>query len=67
MKRNMTMQDYCKESGFPINAMKQLVHSYLGERFAFRTTTGKTAPYYIIVPVFESMQEAGEFKEVLEG
>ena len=67
MKRNMISSQYCKETGFPQHAMEKLLHSYLADRFSFRPTSGRTAPYYIIVPVFESMQEAGEFKEILEG
>lgn len=66
MKRNISARKYCEETGFPVRAMDRLLHSYLADRFSFRTTTGKTAPYYIIVPVFEAMQEAGEFREVLD-
>lgn len=66
MKRYLTISEYCKESGFPIRAMRQLLHCYLAPEFCFRTTSGKTAPFYINVVKFESMLESGEFREVLE-
>ena len=66
MKRNMMLRDYLEESGFPENAMYRLLHSHLGTKFSFRTGSGKTSPFWIIVPVFERMQETGDFKEVLE-
>lgn len=66
MKQFVQARQYCKESGFPIRAMQQLLHCYLAPEFCFRTTSGKTAPFYINTVKFESMLEAGEFREVLE-
>lgn len=67
MKRNMLLANYCKESGFPVRQMYRLVHSCLGEEFSYRTGSGRTSPFWIIVPIFEKMQERGDFKEILEG
>ena len=68
MKRKyMIWNEYCEETGYPVRAMKRLLHSYLADRFSFRPSEGKTAPHYIRVNVFESMEAAGEFKGVLEG
>lgn len=68
MKQFVPARQYCKESGFPIRAMmEKLVHCSLAPEFCFRTSSKRTAPYYIDVQKFEKMMEAGEFKEVLEG
>ena len=67
MKKIMIAKEYCSQSGFPIRAMRQLLHCSLADEFSFRTTPGRTAPYYINTAQFEKMLAAGEFKEVLEG
>lgn len=67
MKKIEKANSYCKSTGFPLYAMKQLLHSKLSRAFAFRVTPGKTAPWYIDVGQFEKMLERGDFKEVLEG
>lgn len=67
MKRYVCMNEYCKETGFPIDTMKRLCHSYLADKFSFRSSGSSRAPINIIVPVFESMLQAGDFKEVIEG
>ena len=61
-------RDFCKETGFPVRAMmEKLVHCHLAPEFAFRTTSGQTAPWYIDTEKFKRMWEAGEFEEVLKG
>ena len=60
--------DYCRESGFPKRAMmERIVHSAEGAECCFRTTKGRTAPWYLNVDIFEKKLERGDFKEVLEG
>lgn len=67
MKRNMTITEYNRETGFPIRALRQLARCSRSEEFGFRRmTSGRTSPWYIIVPVFQKAEEAGAFKEVLE-
>ena len=63
----MLVSDYLEESGFPKRAMDRLLHSYLADKFSFRNGNGKTTPFWIITPVFEAMQERGDFKDILEG
>lgn len=67
MKQFVPARQYCKETGFPVRAMmEKLIHCSLASEFCFRTSSKRTAPYYIDVQKFEKMMEAGEFKEVLE-
>lgn len=67
MKKYMHMKEYCEATGFPLDVMRRLTRSYMADRFSFRSSGAQRAPINIIVPVFESMLENGEFKEVLEG
>lgn len=67
MKQYMISSHYCKETGFKWSMMERLLHSNRADEFSFRSGSGKTSPYYIIVPTFEKMLERGEFKEILEG
>lgn len=66
MKKYISANAYCSETGFPRTQMDKLLHSFLGAEFSYRSGQGKTSPYYIIIPVFERMLEAGEFREILE-
>ena len=67
MKKYMHMKEYCDATGFPLDVMRRLTRSYMADRFSFRSSSAKRAPINIIVPVFESMLEAGELKEIIEG
>lgn len=67
MKRYMSANEYCHETGFKRSCMDRLLNCWLSGEFSYRSGNGKTSPYYIIVPVFEKMLERGDFKEVLEG
>ena len=67
MKKYMSARAYCRETGFLKTHMDRLLHCYLADEFSYRSGSGKTSPYFIIVPKFERMLESGEFKEVLEG
>lgn len=67
MKKFVHMKEYCDETGFPLDVMRRLCRSYLADQFSFRSSSAQRAPINIIVPVFESMLERGEFKEVIEG
>ena len=67
MKKIMKARSYCKMTGFPVRAMmERLVNCSQAGEFAFRTTAGKTAPWYIDVEAFEKKLERGDFREVLE-
>ena len=66
MKKYVSANQYCQETGFPRTQMDRLLHSFLGKDFSYRSGQGKTSPYYIIVPTFEKMLERGDFREVLE-
>ena len=67
MAKYQIWSEYCKESGYPAKAMDRLLHSHLADKISFRPTGGRTAPFYVRVEVFESLEKAGEFKDILEG
>lgn len=67
MQKFMNISEYCRESGFPVKAMRQLTKCYLADQFCFRRSGAVNATIIINVPVFEKMLERGDFKEVLEG
>ena len=66
MKKYSSIKEYCSETGFKPDTMRNLLRSEYGPEFSFRTGSGRNAPYTIIVPVFERMLERGDFKDVLE-
>lgn len=68
MAKYQKARDYCKETGFPIRSMmEKIVHCKEGQECCFRTTSGKTAPWYLDVDKFEKKFQRGDFREVLEG
>lgn len=67
MKKFMPWREYCKESGYPRRCMERLLASRMAEEFCFPTSGSGNASRIIRVDVFEKMEKAGEFAEVLEG
>lgn len=67
MNTYMSAKEYCEATGFQNTHMTRLLHCHLASEFSYRSGTGKTSPYYIIVNKFEKMLDRGEFREILEG
>lgn len=71
MKNFMMIKDYNELDGFPIRALRRLAASSRHEEFGlFQTETGKTAPWYVNVPLFlkavERALEEGELERILQ-
>ena len=66
MKKYLSSSAYCRETGFPVRSMRELVHSNMSDEFCHRSSGARNATILIDVQKFERMLEAGEFREVLE-
>lgn len=66
MKKYVSANEYCQETGFKRSCMDKILHSFLGAECSYRSGQGKTSPYYLITDKFERMLERGDFKEILE-
>lgn len=67
MTRYMTIAQYADYSGLPPDLIRRLLRCYLADRFSFRASGARNAPYYINAEKLDRMLDDQELKEVLEG